>query len=219
MKISMKSVLNTINRFVPFIPAEGSAWREQLEFFDRLLRESLDIKSIAETGFNTGVSSRAFLAARPNTTVVSFDIGEHASVRRAKAAIDREFPGRHELVLGDSTESLPEYARKHPHKQFDMVFIDGGHDYEVANADLLNFLAMSHDRTSVIMDDLTPWWKWGRGPTKAWQDARQAGLVIQAGLYKNGQPVDEPKGRGLEQIWALGYYSSARTPPAIRLKR
>jgi Methyltransferase domain len=198
-----------INRLVPYIPKsvpEGSASDQLLHFSTRLLQENRDIETIAETGFNTGVSSRAFLSARSEVTVVSFDIGQHVSVRPAKAAIDRSFPGRHELVLGDSTETLPAYARKHPGKQFDLVFIDGGHDYEVVRADLLNFRALSNDRTVVIMDDLTPWWRWGQGPTRAWQEAVREGLIVQEGLYRNGEPVAEPAGRSDESIWGVGAY-------------
>lgn len=202
----MKSVLNRINRLLPFIPAEGSVSREQVQFFHELLRERPDIQLVAETGFNTGVSSRAVLGARADTAVVSFDIGQNASVRRAKAEIDRRFPGRHELVLGDSMETLPAYAKEHPDRRFDLVFVDGGHDYEVARSDLLNFRALSRAGTIVIVDDLTPWFRWGEGPTRVWQEALGAGLITPLGLYKNGLPVAEPTGRGLDYIWGVGYY-------------
>jgi predicted O-methyltransferase YrrM len=209
----MKPILTAIiNRLVPYIPKsvpEGSASDELLQFSTRLLQQNRDIETIAETGFNTGVSSRAFLSARPDVRVVSFDIGHHISVRPAKAAIDRNFPGRHELILGDSTETLPAYARTRPGTRFDLVFIDGGHDYEVARADLLNFQAMSHEHTIVIMDDVTPWWRWGEGPTRAWQEAVEMGLITRASLYKNGQPVTQPTGRALDCIWAVGYYRNA----------
>jgi hypothetical protein len=206
----MKPILTgIINRLVPYIPKsvpEGSASDELLQFSTRLLQQNRDIERVAETGFNTGVSSRAFLSARPDVTVVSFDIGQHLSVRRAKAAIDRNCPGRHELVLGDSTETLPAYARTHPATRFDLVFIDGGHDYEVARADLRNFQGMCHEQTIVIMDDVTPWWRWGEGPTRAWHEALEIGLITRASLYKNGQPVTEPTGRAFDCIWAVGYY-------------
>ena len=64
---------------------------------------------------------------------------------------------------------------------------------------------MSHDHTIVIMDDLTPWWWWGQGPTKVWQEALQVGLITQADLYKNGQPVAERTDRGVDRIWAVRY--------------
>jgi predicted O-methyltransferase YrrM len=210
----MKPILSPIiNRLVDNIPdsvrariPEGSASRELLGFLSNTLQQKRAITNVAETGFNTGGSSRAFLAARPDVNVVSFDIGKHVLVRRKKAQLDKSYPGRHELVLGDSTETLPAFARTHPDLRFDLVFIDGGHDYEVAMADIVNFRRMAHADTIVIMDDMTPWWEWGEGPTKAWREAVAAGVIVGSQLYKNGQQVTELTGRGLDSIWAVGFY-------------
>ena len=88
-----------------------------------------------------------------------------------------------------------------------MVFIDGGHDYYVAKADLENIRALSTPATAVVMDDLTPWRPWGQGPTKAWREALNTGAVLQEELFKDGAPVDtlEPPGT---RAWALGRYSN-----------
>jgi hypothetical protein len=201
-----------INRLVPYIPKsvpEGGAGESLLMFFSRLIEDNPGIQLIAETGFNTGGSSRAFLSARSDTRVVSFDIGEHtSSVQRAKADIDRLFPDRHELVLGDSTRTLPAYAEAHPGRRFDLIFVDGGHDYEVAKADLLNFRAMSHVNTIVIIDDLTPWWVWGEGPTRVWQEAISEGWITDATLFKNGQIAADTQGRGSDAIWGVACYTA-----------
>ncbi len=210
----MKSILTSIiNRLVPYIPEsvpEGSTRKELVHFFTRLLKENPNIQAIAETGFNTGRSSTLFLEARPDTTVVSFDIGHHISVSPAKTAIDRRFPGRHELILGDSTQTLPLYARNHPGKRFDLIFVDGGHTHEVAKADLMNFRRMSHSRTIVVMDDLTPWWVWGIGPAAVWQEATQSGCIVGSTMYKNGLPVTDLSGQGSDAIWATGHYADAQ---------
>ena len=162
----MKAMLSTIiNRLVPYIQGipEGSASSEMLNFFARPLQDQPEIRRVAETGFNTGVSSGAFSSARTDTVVVWYDIGQHVSVSPANSAIDRRWPGRHQLIVGDSTQTLPAYARTHPETRFDLIFIDGGHDYDVAMADLVNFQALAHEHTIVVMDDLTPWWVWGQG--------------------------------------------------------
>ena len=128
-------------------------------FFRRLLAENPSITRILRIGFNAGHSSYVFLGARPDITVVSFDLGEHAFVAKAKAFMDGKFPGRHTLVLGDSRETIPRYSAEHRSATFDLIFIDGDHDhdYDVAVADLLNCRAMARPSGLVVMDDLRSW--------------------------------------------------------------
>ncbi len=59
---------------------------------------------------------------------MSFDIGSHSYVKRAKKLIDEMFPLRHTLILGDSTKTLPEYCKQKENMLFDAAFIDGGHE-------------------------------------------------------------------------------------------
>ena len=162
---------------------------------------------IGEIGFNAGFSSYAFLSADPDTQVVSFDLDEHACARTAKKLIDKKFPNRHTLIRGDSTKTVPDYKSKNPDLHFDLVFIDGGHEYEVAKADITNMKPFCTEKTAVIMDDLTPWRRWGVGPTQAWTEAIREGIVRQDEMFKDGNPVDviEPPGK---RIWALGRYVS-----------
>ena len=162
-------------------------------------------RMIGEIGFNAGFSSFAFLSAAPDTQVVSFDLGEHAYGRTAKKLIDKKFPNRHTLILGDSTKTVPDYKTQNPDLKFDLVFIDGGHDYEVAKADIANMRQFCTEETAVVIDDLTPWLAWGEGPMRAWTEAINTGIVRQEEMYKDGKPVDvmEPPGK---RSWALGYY-------------
>jgi hypothetical protein len=57
----------------------------------------------------------------------------------------------------------------------------------------------------VVIDDLTPWRKWGEGPTQAWTEAIREGIIVQDELFIDGKPVDaiEPPGK---RCWALGRY-------------
>jgi predicted O-methyltransferase YrrM len=153
---------------------------------------------IGEIGFNVGFSSYAFLTAHPETRIVSFDLAEHAWTKAAKELIDERFPGRHTLVYGDSRETVPEFKQRNPAVSFDLVFIDGGHDYEVAKADILNMRSLCEEKTVVIMDDLVPSRPWGVGPTQAWTEAIQDGVVCQDELFKNGI--------GMRRSWAVGRY-------------
>jgi predicted O-methyltransferase YrrM len=164
------------------------------------------IRLIGEIGFNYGLSSYTFLDANPGSLVCSFDLAEFEYTAQAKQHIDDTFAGRHTLVQGNSVQSLPAFFRLNPQLRFDLIFIDGGHDYEVAQSDLLNMRNMATRDTILVMDDITPWKPCGIGPTRAWLEAVQTGLVIHHELIKEGQPVTtiEPPGN---RSWALGRYN------------
>ena len=187
-----------------FVPNEGSASDEELRYLQNLTIK-LEASSIGEVGFNAGFSSRAFLEASPEVRVTSFDIGEHFYARPIKKFIDKKFPGRHTLILGDSKETIPRLAENRPELKFDLIFIDGAHDYETVKSDILNMRNFSTSRTAIVIDDLTSWLEWGKGPTKAWLEVIEKGIVIQEELLKDGKYVDriEPPG---ERSWALGKY-------------
>jgi predicted O-methyltransferase YrrM len=186
------------------LPFEGSSSPEQQDYLRRLVRQS-GARLVGEIGFNAGFSSLAFLSASADVQVVSFDIGCHEVVRTAKEFVDAEYPGRHELVLGDSACSVPSYRTQHPEASFDIVFIDGGHEYEQAREDISNMRGLSHPGTSVVVDDLTPWFWWGEGPTRAWTEAISQGLIAPVEIFKDGQLVHgiEPPG---ERSWGRGHY-------------
>jgi predicted O-methyltransferase YrrM len=185
-------------------PTEGSTSPDELLYLANLVPRN-DARMIGEIGFNAGISSYAFLSASPDTRVVSFDLGAHRYTRTAKKLIDKKFPNRHTIIFGDSTKTVPDYKAKNPDLRFDIAFIDGGHDYEVAKADITNMLQFCTDKTAIVMDDLTPWLRWGEGPMRAWTEAINAGLIRQEEMFKDGRPVDvmEPPGK---RSWALGRY-------------
>jgi predicted O-methyltransferase YrrM len=186
------------------VATEGSSSPEQHDYLRQLVRRS-SAQLVGEIGFNAGFSSLAFLSASQDVRVISFDIGCYEVVRHAKEFLDERYPGRHELVIGNSTMSVPRYGEEHPSASFDIVFIDGGHDCETVRADIANLKVISHPGTSVVIDDLTPWLAWGDGPTKAWSEAIQERVITQVEIFKDGQLVHaiEPPG---ERSWALGHY-------------
>jgi hypothetical protein len=183
---------------------EGSSSREELLCLATAVQRT-NARLMGEIGFNVGISSYAFLAAAPQTQVVSFDLGDHRGTRFAKQLIDKRFPDRHTLIYGDSTKTLPEHKSQNPDLYFDLVFIDGGHEYSVAKADILNMKAFCTDKTVVVMDDLTPWHDWGKGPTQAWAEAIHDGIIRQDELFIDGKAVNELKPPG-KRSWALGRY-------------
>ena len=153
-----------------------------------------------EIGFNGGHSSELFLSYNQNIEVVSFDIGEHSYVKLGKEFIDKTYPNRHQLIIGNSLETVPYYSNN-VNKKFDVIFIDGGHIYDVAKGDIINCKKLAHDKSIVIMDDtiINDNWlrNWNLGPNRAWKEAKEWNIINELGS------VDYSPGRG--QSW--GYYN------------
>jgi len=186
---------------------EGFLRLEQANYLHGLIVSNPSVRSVLEIGFNAGHSSYVFLEARPDVRVVSFDLGEHSYVSAAKDFIDKKFPGRHELVLGDSTVTVPRYRAENHEARFDLAFVDGGHEYEVASADLRNCRMLMARDSLVVMDDLLGWKTWGIGPAKAWAEVCSEGLVTAIELVQDGQPVESVRRKAATAAWGLGRYN------------
>lgn len=173
----------------PPLHVEGHMQKAQARWFHQLLRRHSTLRDVMEIGFNTGHSAYLFLATCPEAKMVSFDLGDHDYVAVAKALIDRLFPGRHELITGDSTETVPRYVAEHEGRRFELCYVDGGHDYDVARADLFNCQALAAERALVVMDDLVPSEAFGKGPVRAWEEAATAGIIAEPLVVENGVPL------------------------------
>ncbi len=144
------------------------------------------IHRVFEIGFNAGHSSDTFLRAKPDVSVVSCDISNRKCVQAGKKYIDITYPSRHTLLIGDSTLVVPQFSKDNPQVKFDIIFIDGGHEYETAMADLLNCKALAHENTIVIMDDVSELTNdkdtsWAIGPTRVWKELVQQRVIQEMG--------------------------------------
>lgn len=182
---------------------EGGATVAEAVYLQELARKT-DAQVVAEIGFNVGFSALAFLEGLPEVEVVSFEIDRRLSVDLAKEFIDARYPGRHELVVGNSMEAVPSYTGAPP----DLVFVDGGHDYEVALADIENSRKIAKPGAIVVVDDLVPWHPWGVGPHEAWHQAVKRGLIEPIEYLVEGVVVDEIKEPG-DRAWAAGRFTKA----------
>lgn len=152
--------------------------------------------NVMEIGFNAGHSAESFLRNK-NVTLTSFDIGSHIYLLTAKEYIDLTFPNRHTLILGDSIKTIPDFINNNKTIKFDLIFIDGGHDYQTAYADLLNCRGLAHSETIVVMDDIVKnsLYEAGYtiGPTKAWDNLVKLNLLTEIShstyCYGRGQSV------------------------------
>ena len=128
--------------------------------------------NVLEIGFNAGHSAELFLKNNKTLTLTSFDLGEHKYVIPAKRYIDHTYPTRHKLILGDSRITIPIFVKHYSDKKFDFIFIDGGHDYDISNTDMVNCFNLAHSDTIVALDDTIykKGWEAGYtiGPTRSW---------------------------------------------------
>jgi predicted O-methyltransferase YrrM len=136
---------------------EGGTGPDEITFFLNLLARESSIRTILEIGFNAGLLATAFLSARPDITVISVDIGSHDYVLKAKEWIDKEFPNRHMLLIGDSTKVLPQLMEQFPAYRPDLIFVDGGHEEPVPRLDIDNAIKLARPDTFILDDDVVPW--------------------------------------------------------------
>lgn len=129
-------------------------------------------KKMLQVGFNGGHSAEILLnGSDPNSTLISFDIGVHSYVNLCKNEIEQKFPNRHTLILGDSLLTLPSFTLNNLHS-FDLIFIDGGHTYEIASSDINCAFQLGKSGGTIIVDDVilleSDSAKYSVGPTKSW---------------------------------------------------
>lgn len=100
-----------------------------------------------EIGFNIGHGAAALLHLFPNSKLISIDIRDSSEVRNAHTVLDARYPGRHELVIGDSTvASFP--------NSFQAAFIDGAHDLDSIKKDIET--CRRHGVKHFLFDDVHP---------------------------------------------------------------
>jgi len=140
--------------------------------------------NVMQIGFNAGHSAEVFLKNNDSLTLTSFDIGLYKYVNVANKYIESIYPNRHTLILGDSLISVEKYISNNKDKKFDVIFIDGGHDYNVADSDLKNCAKLAHKDTIVILDDtyyLPDGADWTKGATRTWTEHISDKKIIELG--------------------------------------
>lgn len=178
---------------------EGGASADEALYLRNVARLT-GAKRIGEIGFNIGFSSLAFLESGPDVTVLSFELDRRHAVEMAKEFIDERYPGRHELIIGNSLRTVPEHAATHS-GTFDLFFVDGGHEYEVAAADIRSARELTRPGGILVVDDLTPWHPWGAGPSQAWYEAIEEGILEPLESFVDGKIVDTIAEPG-DRAWA-----------------
>lgn len=139
---------------------EGGSTTEEFQFLGDLFQQELTkVKgtTVCQTGFNYGTSAYAFLCLTTAAKVYSWDLGEHYYVNAAAEGIDKAFPSRHVLTLGDShvklQESIDGNGPMQPGELCNAIFVDGDHSRKGAYADIEHFAKLSAPGTLLVIDD------------------------------------------------------------------
>jgi predicted O-methyltransferase YrrM len=164
---------------------EGHSQNIQEQTDDLIKLTSKPNINVMEIGFNAGHSSETFLKNNNNLLLTSFDLGDHKYMYFGKKYINRVYPNRHLLIIGNSTTTIPCYIKDHSNVKFDVIFIDGGHDYETAKSDIENCFHLAHKDTIVILDDTIFNNEWSKGhtvgPTRTWIEHLEQNKIIELG--------------------------------------
>lgn len=146
-------------------------------------------KTVCETGFNWGGSSLAWLCTSPQITVQSFDLGFHSYGPIARSYLWEEF-GKNRLTVtfGDSTVTLPAVIAREASASADkklncdVAFVDGGHSFQVALADIKNFKALTKPKGRLLLENCNVngeinGWGGMKAVNDAYQEALRQGII------------------------------------------
>ena len=198
---ALKSVKEFVMKWHTYqIPVkEGQSAPSQLAFFAEFLDKDKQVRDILEIGFNAGFSAGTFLACRGNITVKSIDIGTHDYILLAQKCLENQYPGRLQLVVGDSADVLPQLVRKN--EKYDMIYVDGGHEKNTPYSDINFSLQLVKPGGYILVDDYHINMK-GVQPDvfAAVQSFLKAGRLVQIGHFAQ----DQRETGIFKVLWSLG---------------
>ena len=189
-KISFEEIGTSAELTVAEVARRAASPEIWTRFFYQLCKPN-SIKNILEIGTNLGVSGQYFIKAlenKKNTKFVTLE-GVKGLCEMASARFNRlTTQNRFEVVHGLYDKTLPSVLKSR--MRFDLVFIDGNHQYE---ATLKYFKLVKNNLTDgalVIFDDI----HWSKGMRKAWEEISvQKEIAFSINFFKLGIIVFDPK--------------------------
>ena len=113
-------------------------------------------QKIAEIGMNAGHSALLLLQGlSPTAEMRVFDLNNHKYTETAFKYLCTQYPQLKEMIVGDSTKTLPEYIKERPHEKgtYDLIHVDGGHQKEIVYSDVFYTDILLKSGGVMILDD------------------------------------------------------------------
>jgi hypothetical protein len=113
-------------------------------------------QKVAEIGINAGHSALLILhSLQPTAQLHIFDLNNHKYSRKAFEYLAAQYPQLREMVVGDSTVSLPQFIKVRPEEvgTYDIIHVDGGHQQEVVYSDVFYADLLLKSGGVMILDD------------------------------------------------------------------
>ena len=120
--------------------------QDVIEFWKRV-KEKTDFKTFVEIGFNAGHSSSIILSLFSDVKILSYDIGQFDITLTNGELVKDRFKDRFDLKIKNSLHVTPNEINGN-----DVLFIDGGHDYEIVSKDVQLFI--NSDIKYLVLDDM-----------------------------------------------------------------
>lgn len=157
----------------------------QQELFLNTYKDSF--KKILEIGFNAGHSSEIFLRNNKDVELISIDLGYWYYTKFGVRFLSRMFENQITVIYKDSIQALKDFSTIQENTFFDLIYIDGNHDYEYAMADMLNCKKFATQESIVMLDDVVLSDNYrslaNSGPTKVWKELVNSRDIIEIKCY------------------------------------
>ena len=116
------------------------------------IKDHTSFRSMIEIGFNVGHSSVIVLSLFDDVSVNSFDINRNERTQQGAEIVKEKFNNRHNFYSYNTLTLREDINNKNfALPNADLIFIDGGHSFEVALNNIM--IAKENNISYVVVDD------------------------------------------------------------------